>query len=155
MVCASPRSHEGRMVRRVYVPNVHRYSRVVWRGGCMGNRTGSMQGIKGKASRASKVTTNYSLHSARSIRDRVIGLLDRPEAKNGGVGKGKGHNAGPIGPAGRAVCFTDILRGASWCASTPRTLEAILAAAGCHFKGVPRTEREHQTFRAFREEKKA
>jgi hypothetical protein len=39
--------------------------------------------------RASKVTANYSLHSARSLGDRVMGLLDRPEATKGWVGKVK------------------------------------------------------------------
>ncbi len=47
--------------------------------------------IEGKASRASKVTANYSLHSARSLGGRVMGLLDWPEAKNSGVGKVKGN----------------------------------------------------------------
>jgi hypothetical protein len=75
--------------------------------------------IEGKASRASKVTTNYSLHSARSLGDRVMGLLDRPAATKGGVGKvkdtlratyGQGwpYRTGAVG----AVASTDSLRGA-------------------------------------------
>jgi hypothetical protein len=75
---------------------------------------------KGKASRASKVTANYSLHSARSLGDRVMGLLDRPEATKGGVGKVKDtlratygqdwpYRTGAVG----AVCFTDSLQGSS------------------------------------------
>ncbi len=73
--------------------------------------------IEGKASKASKITANYSLHSARSLGGRVMGLLDWPEAKNGGVGKVKDTLRATYGQgwpyrtgAKGSVCFADCLR---------------------------------------------
>ena len=112
--------------------------------------------IEGKASKASKVTANCSLHSARSLGDRVMGLLDRPAAKKGLGRKGQRRRYGQGWPyrtgAEGAVAFAVGLGRPFWCPTTPPTLEAILAATGFPFQGSAVRALQHQNFR---EEKSA
>ncbi len=48
--------------------------------------------------------------------------------------------------ADRAVAFAVVLGGSSWCPNYPETLRSHPRGSGVPFKGLPRPEREHQTF---------